>query len=72
MQSGSIDFQIGIGRLEIEILDGESGKITAQPRPAGDGTVNTEGLNEQELMKYPAIYDFINTLDLDDFGKKKS
>jgi len=54
------------------ILDGESGKITAQPRPAGDGTVNTEGINEQELMKYPAIYDFINTLDLDDFGKKKS
>jgi bifunctional DNase/RNase len=54
------------------ILDGESGKITAQPRQGGDGTVHPEKVSEQEFMKYPAIYDFINTLNLDDFGKKKS
>jgi bifunctional DNase/RNase len=54
------------------ILDGDSGKITAQPKAAGDGTVQPGKLNEQDLKKYPAIYDFINTLDVDDFGRRKS
>jgi bifunctional DNase/RNase len=54
------------------ILDGDSGKITAAPKTADDGSSQTGRLNEQDLKKYPAIYDFLNTLDLDDFGKKKS
>jgi bifunctional DNase/RNase len=54
------------------ILDADSGKITAQPRTAENGSVLPEKLDEQELKKLSAFYDFINTLDLDDFGKKKS
>jgi len=54
------------------ILDAESGKITAQPRTAENGSPLPEKLDEKELKKLSAFYDFINTLDLDDFGKKKS
>lgn len=54
------------------ILDGDSSKITAQPKTAEDGSPQAGKLNEQDLKRYPAIYDFLNTLDLDDFGKKKS
>lgn len=55
------------------ILDAESGKNSAQSRPqeaAGAGPADK--VDDQELKKFPAIYDFINTLDLDDFGKRKS
>jgi bifunctional DNase/RNase len=54
------------------ILDGDSSKITAQPKTAEDGSPQPNKLNEPDLKRYPAIYDFLNTLDLDDFGKKKS
>jgi bifunctional DNase/RNase len=54
------------------ILDAESGKITAQSKTAEDGSAIPEKLDEQELKKLSAFYDFINTLNLDDFGKKKS
>lgn len=54
------------------ILDAESGKITSQTKSADSNTAVIDKLDEQELKKYPAIYDFINTLDLDDFGKRKS
>jgi len=54
------------------ILDGDSSKITAQPKTTEDGSTQPNKLNEQDLKKYPAIYDFLNTLDLEDFGKKKS
>jgi bifunctional DNase/RNase len=53
------------------ILDAESGKITAQPKPGEPGS-DPEKMDEQELKKLSAFYDFINTLDLDDFGKKKA
>jgi len=54
------------------ILDAESGKITAQPRGGEAGSGQLDKMDEQELKKLSAFYDFINTLDLDDFGKKKS
>jgi bifunctional DNase/RNase len=54
------------------ILDAESGKITAQPKAGEQGSGPLEKMDEQELKKLSAFYDFINTLDLDDFGKKKS
>lgn len=54
------------------ILDAESGKITAQPKTAANGSVLPEKMDEKELKKLSAFFDFINTLDLDDFGKKKS
>jgi bifunctional DNase/RNase len=53
------------------ILDAESGKITAQGKTIESGS-DPEKLDEQELKKLSAFYDFINTLDLDDFGKRKS
>ena len=53
------------------ILDRETGKPITQSenadKPEGQGPVD-----EQELKKLSAFYDFINTLDLDDLGKHKS
>jgi bifunctional DNase/RNase len=54
------------------ILDGESGKITAQGRGSEGGSGSPDKPDEQELKKLSAFFDFINTLDLDDFGKRKS
>ena len=53
------------------MLDKETGKPMASP----DGTGATaEGkLSDAEMKKIsPAFYDFINTLDLEDFDKRKS
>jgi len=53
------------------ILDRETGK----PIPAGTDAAAPKGkgkVDEQELKKLSAFYDFINTLDLDDLGKHKS
>ena len=52
-------------------LDRETGK----PIPAGTDAAAPKGkgkVDEQELKKLSAFYDFINTLDLDDLGKRKS
>jgi bifunctional DNase/RNase len=53
------------------ILDRETGKPIpidkSSDKPGGKGKVN-----EQELKKMSAFYDFINTLNLDDIGKHKS
>jgi uncharacterized protein len=57
------------------MLDGESGKplfdekeeLGVEGKP-GPGKVNDEELRK----KMPGIWDFINTLDLDDFDKRKS
>jgi bifunctional DNase/RNase len=53
------------------ILDRETGKPIpidkSSEKPGGKDKVN-----EQELRKLSAFYDFINTLDLDDIGKHKS
>ena len=54
------------------ILDAESERITAQPKAGDADSVSAEKMDEAELKKLSAFYDFINTLDLDDFGKKKS
>jgi len=54
------------------LLDGETGK------PIFDEKETTEGksikkVNDEEMKKkMSAFYDFINTLDLDDFDKRKS
>ena len=51
------------------MLDRETGK----PIPI-DKNIEKQGekIDEQELKKLSAFYDFINTLDLDDLGKHKS
>lgn len=53
------------------ILDAETGKISPQTKPDVANAAQQEQVDEQELKKLSAFYDFINGLDLDDFGKKK-
>jgi bifunctional DNase/RNase len=53
------------------ILDRETGK----PIPIDknqDKQASDKKVDEQEIKKLSAFYDFINTLDLDDLGKHKS
>ncbi len=49
------------------MLDKETGKPIPQEGAAGDKKVS-----EEEIKKMSAFYDFINTLDLEDFDKHKS
>ena len=53
------------------MLDSETGKAVFED---GEGGGEKEGkLTDKEIKKrMPAFYDFINTLDLDDFDKRKS
>jgi len=52
------------------LLDKETGKPIAEEREAG-GTKGGK-LSEEDIKKMSAFYDFINTLDMDDFDKRKS
>jgi bifunctional DNase/RNase len=53
------------------ILDKETGKPVPIQKTSSE--VGEQGkVGEQELKKLSAFYDFINTLDLDDLGKRKS
>ncbi len=54
------------------LLDGETGKpIFEEPDTAG-GKESKRVSDEDMKKKMSAFYDFINTLDLDDFDKRKS
>lgn len=56
-------------------LDRETGKPIPMDKAADTGKDKLENkgkVDEQELKKLSAFYDFINTLDLDDLGKRKS
>ncbi len=52
-------------------LDQETGKPAAETT---DGTAPAEGkkISDEEMKKLSAFKDFINTLDLEDFNKRKS
>ncbi len=52
-------------------LDQETGKPATE---TADGTTTAEGkkISDEELKKLSAFKDFINTLDLEDFNKRKS
>jgi len=53
------------------LLDGETGKPIIDEKEAAGGA--EKGVSEEEMKtKMSAFYDFINTLDLDDFDKRKS
>ncbi len=52
------------------LLDKETGKPVSQEE--GTGEVSSKKVSEEELKKMSAFYDFINTLDLEDFNKRKS
>jgi bifunctional DNase/RNase len=51
------------------LLDKETGKPI--PR-SGEGTGEDKKVSEEEMKRMSAFYDFINTLDLEDFDKRKS
>ena len=53
------------------ILDQETGKPVPQSKTGGEAADKSK-VDEQELKKLSAFYDFINTLDLDDLDKHKS
>lgn len=53
------------------VLDKETGKPVPQEKQGNEGGAKGK-IDEQELKKLSAFYDFINTLDLDDLGKRKS
>jgi len=52
--------------------DKESGKLILREREDGKTEGKGKEISEEELKKMSAFYDFINTLDLDDFDKGKS
>ena len=52
------------------LLDKETGKPFPQEREKGKA--GDKEVSEEELKKMSAFYDFINTLDLEDFNKRKS
>jgi len=53
-------------------LDKETGKPVIGEREGGKAEGKGKGISEEEMKKMSAFYDFINTLDLDDFDKRKS
>jgi len=52
------------------LLDKETGKLLSEPKEmeSADG----KQVSEEEMKKMSAFYDFINSLDLEDFDKRKS
>ena len=52
------------------LLDKETGKPS--PQESETGVAGSGKVSEEELKKMSAFYDFINTLDLEDFDKRKS
>ena len=54
------------------LLDKETGKPLLQEGEEGEAGGKDKKVSEEELKKMSAFYDFINTLDLEDFDKRKS
>lgn len=52
------------------LLDKETGKLLSEPKEmeGADG----KPVSEEEMKKMSAFYDFINSLDMEDFDKRKS
>jgi hypothetical protein len=53
------------------LLDGETGRPIFEEKEEGEGK-RSKVSDEEMKKKMSAFYDFINTLDLDDFDKRKS
>ena len=54
------------------LLDQETGKPISQEEEKGGVASKGKKPSEEELKRMSAFYDFINTLDLEDFDKRKS
>jgi len=54
------------------LLDKETGKPISPSREAGEAGGEVKKVSEEELRRMSAFRDFIDTLDFDDFDKRKS
>ncbi len=54
------------------LLDKETGKPILEESGAGEAGEEGRKVSDEEMKKMSAFYDFINTLDLEDFDKRKS
>ena len=54
------------------LLDKETGKPIAEEREEEVAGGKGKKVSEEEMKSMSAFYDFINTLDLEDFDKRKS
>jgi uncharacterized protein len=54
------------------LLDRETGKPVGSVDGTGPGKESDAKVSEEDMKKMSAFYDFINTLDLEDFDKRKS
>jgi len=54
------------------LLDKETGKPVSQSRETGEAGGEVKKVSEDELRRMSAFRDFIDTLDFDDFDKRKS
>ncbi|MBI4285434.1 MAG: bifunctional nuclease family protein [Chloroflexi bacterium] len=52
------------------LLDQETGKPLGQEK--GEASEKGKVVSEEEMKRMSAFYDFINTLDMEDFNKRKS
>ena len=53
------------------LLDKETGKPIIEETEKGEGTSKGKKVSEEEMKRMSAFYDFINTLDLEDFDKRQ-
>ncbi len=54
------------------LLDKETGKPIFEEGEGDEGSGKGKKVSEEDMKKMSAFYDFINTLDLEDFDKRKS
>ena len=54
------------------LLDKETGKPILEEGEEAKGSGKGKKISEEEMKRLSAFYDFINTLDMDDFDKRKS
>jgi len=54
------------------LLDKETGKPIMEEAETPEGKGKGKAVSEEEMRRMSAFYDFINTLDLEDFDKRKS
>jgi len=54
------------------LLDKETGKPIMDEAETPEGKGKGKAVSEEEMRRMSAFYDFINTLDLEDFDKRKS
>ncbi len=54
------------------LLDEETGKPVLEEGEEGEGEAGGKKVSEEEMKRMSAFYEFIKTLDLDDFDKRRS